>query len=91
MHDYHDDEVVEILQVTQKSMAADSRLLIVEQILDNPPDPFAVAADVFISTIGGKERTLEDFKLVTSRAELEITQVYKTPGSDVGVIECKKA
>ncbi|KFH40298.1 Demethylsterigmatocystin 6-O-methyltransferase-like protein [Hapsidospora chrysogenum ATCC 11550] len=90
LHDYGDDEVVGILEQTQKSMANDSKLLIVEQILDNPPDPFAAATDVFISTIGGKERTMDDFEHVTSRAGLRIVKVHRSPGSDVGIIECEK-
>lgn len=71
-------------------MANDSKLLIVEQILDNPPDPFAAATDVFVSTIGGKERAMDDFEHVTSRAGLRIVKVYRSPGSDVGIIECEK-
>jgi hypothetical protein len=72
-------------------MAADSRLLIVEQILDFPPLPFAAAADVLISTIGGKERTMDEFESVVSRAGLKISQVCRTPDSDVGIIECQIA
>lgn len=70
-------------------MAKDSKLLIVEQILENPPNPFAVAADVFISTVGGKERTMEDFEYVTSQAGLKIVKVHRSPGTDVGIVECE--
>ena len=72
-------------------MAADSRLLIVEQIIGNPPSPFGIASDVFILTIGGKERSAEDFQALASQAGLKVNEIFYTPGSDVGVVEIVKA
>lgn len=91
LHDYGDDDCVEILEQIRKAMAPDSRLLIVEQVLGNPPSPFAAANDVWMATIGGKERPLESFDAIASRAGLKIAKVHPTPGSEVAVIECKKA
>ncbi|POR37888.1 Demethylsterigmatocystin 6-O-methyltransferase, partial [Tolypocladium paradoxum] len=58
LHDYGGDDCVKVLEQIRKAMADDSRLLIVEQVMGNPPSPFAAANDVYISTIGGKERLL---------------------------------
>lgn len=90
LHDYGDDECVSILQQISAAMAPDSRLLIVEQVMGTPPSPFAAMADFLMATIGGKERSLETFRAITSKARLMIEAVHRSPGSDVAVIECVK-
>ncbi|KND92354.1 Demethylsterigmatocystin 6-O-methyltransferase [Tolypocladium ophioglossoides CBS 100239] len=82
LHDYGDKDCVEILEQIRKAMAEDSRLLIVEQVLGNPPSPLAAAADVYMSTLGGKERTLEGFEAIASLAGLRIAKV--APNSGLG-------
>lgn len=71
-------------------MAPDSRLLIVEAILRNPPSTFAAGADLILATLGGKERTLEGFCDITTKAGLEILQVCTEPGVEGAVIECAR-
>ena len=71
-------------------MADDSRVLIVEQALTNPPTARAATADVLMSTLGGKERTVEMFQVLAMQAGLTIVQVYPSPDSDYVVIECMK-
>lgn len=90
LHDYGDKDCVEILQHIQRAMAEDSRLLIVEQILPSQPSAGASATDIFMMTLGGKERTLEGFRSITSDAGLEIVKVHGPEGSDLALIECKK-
>lgn len=72
-------------------MAPDSRLLIVEQILDITPHPLTTAGDIVMCTIGGKERTLEGFHLVTKPAGLRISSVTREMEGDIASIECVKA
>lgn len=74
-------------------MAADSKLLIVEQVLSNPPAPFAAGTNVMMATIGGKERTREDFEAILSPAGLKIAKISTvSEGNASGsVIECVKA
>lgn len=79
-----------MLKHIQAAMAADSRLLIVEQVLDNPPNGHASALDVMMAVIGGKERTLEKFGEIAAQAGLRIVKSHETKGSDVAVIECAK-
>ncbi|UNI21335.1 hypothetical protein JDV02_007334 [Purpureocillium takamizusanense] len=90
LHDYGDDVCVEILQRLRDAMVEDSRVLIVEQVLSDPPLPLAAATDVYMATIGGKERTLQDFHEIAARAGLAIVTAHPAPGSDVAVIECRK-
>ncbi|KAK3358090.1 O-methyltransferase-domain-containing protein [Lasiosphaeria hispida] len=91
LHDYGDEECVVMLQRISDAMAADSKLLIVEQILSNPPSAFATAADIAMLVIGGKERTIAGFKDIVGRAGLKILQVYRNKGTDATLIECAKA
>lgn len=70
-------------------MSLGSRCLIVEQVLSNPPSAIAAASDLLMGMQGGKERTLEGFRDVASRAGLVLREVYPAGGkSDVAVIEC---
>jgi hypothetical protein len=73
-------------------MAADSKLLIVENILSNPPQPFNAAMDILMSLIGGKERTAEGFHAIASAAGLKVEKIWVSPDrEDVAVVECSKA
>ncbi|KAF7552917.1 hypothetical protein G7Z17_g3958 [Cylindrodendrum hubeiense] len=91
LHDYGDTDCVEILEQLQKAMAKDSRVLIVENVLGDPPSALSVANDIIMATIGGKERSLETFKDITGRAGLQIVKLHRSVGSDFAVIECQKA
>ncbi len=71
LHDYGDADSIDILQQISDAMAQDSRLLIVEQILSDPPSALGAAADMFMATIGGKERTLQNFHEIANAARSE--------------------
>jgi hypothetical protein len=91
LHDYGDEDCIVILRRISAAMATDSRLLIVEQVMSNPPSAFAAAVDIGMLIIGGKERTIECFKDIAERAGLKILQVYRNQGVDAALIECVKA
>lgn len=90
LHDYGDDAAVEILRVVRDAMAEDSRLLIAEQMLADPPKPQATAIDLIMLNIGGKERTRAMFDSVIAAAGLEVVGYHAIPGSEHGVLECKR-
>ncbi len=90
LHDYGDEDAVDILRQISGAMAADSRLLIVEQVMTSPPAAFAAAANIFMGSLGGKERTLDDFRAITAAAGLEVQKVWPNPGTEAAVIECVK-
>ena len=91
LHDYGDDECVGILRVIRDAMADDSRLLVVEQILDNPPKPLQAAIDIYMATISGKERSEQGFRKIAEAAGLKLVKVWKAQGADAGVVELAKA
>jgi len=91
LRDYSDDESVVILKYLSAAMAPDSKLLVEEPVIGNPPSRFPTMVDVILATIGGKERTLEGFRDITGRAGLKITAVSSTERSDMSIIVCEKA
>ncbi len=87
LHNYSDNECVTILQHMAKAMAADSRLLIVDVLVDDPPTARQTTFDMMMMIASGKERTLASFQSIVGRAGLRITQV--SPYAKlVAVIEC---
>ena len=91
LHDYGDEDCIEMLRHIADAMASDSRLLIVEQVMNNPPSPMSAAADLIMATIGGKERTLDNFERIVAEAGLQIQGVFGNPGTDASLVECRKA
>ncbi|KAF7556981.1 hypothetical protein G7Z17_g1040 [Cylindrodendrum hubeiense] len=90
LHDYGDEDSVKMLKQIQFAMSTDSRVLIVEEVLHNPPSPMASATDIFMATLGGKERTLDNFVTIASEAGLRIVETHRCKGSGIAVIECVK-
>jgi len=90
LHDYSDDACVGILQKISDAMAADSRLLIVEQVIGDPPSAFAAASNIFMTSLSGKERTLDCFRGITARAGLKVLKAHWAPDGEAAVIVCVK-
>lgn len=68
-------------------MRGDSRILISEQITENPPPVFSAFKDYTMLSLGGKERTLENFNQVAEAAGLKISGVFPDRGTPHAVIE----
>lgn len=71
-------------------MEPDSRLLIGETVLSNPPTRAATMVDLLLSTIGGKERTIEGFGELVRQVGLKISSVSLAPHGNFAMIECQK-
>ncbi|OOG00737.1 hypothetical protein ASPCADRAFT_492 [Aspergillus carbonarius ITEM 5010] len=91
LRDFGDDECVSILQHVVAAMAPDSKLLIADTVTGNPPSWFPAMLDFFLSTIGGKERTEEEFRKITARAGLRITGIHYSDKAEFAMIVCEKA
>ncbi|KAK3317962.1 S-adenosyl-L-methionine-dependent methyltransferase [Apodospora peruviana] len=70
-----------------QSSPAASRILISEQLNTSPPPLYSAFKDYTMLAIGGKERTLEQFRYVADAAGLEVTTVYRDRGTPHAVIE----
>ncbi|KAJ0339414.1 hypothetical protein COL154_009951 [Colletotrichum chrysophilum] len=91
LRDFGDDEAVDILKRVVDAMAPDSKLLIADTVATNPPSFLVAAIDFFLSTMGGKERTEEEFCNIAVRAGLKVTGVHYSDISEFAMIECEKA
>ncbi|KAF5012399.1 hypothetical protein FDECE_1528 [Fusarium decemcellulare] len=91
LHDYGDTTCITILRHLAEAMAKDSRLLIVDQVVGNPPSQMAAHFDFVMMTIGGKERTAKDFERLTKEVGLRILKIHEKAGAPLAVVECVKA
>ncbi|KAK2020473.1 S-adenosyl-L-methionine-dependent methyltransferase [Colletotrichum zoysiae] len=90
LHNYGDDAVVNILKLITEAMSLDSKLLIAEQVISNPPSAHAAALDLLMLNVGGKERTRDAWARVISAAGLAIINIWSSAGGPHAVIECVK-
>lgn len=102
MRDYSDPVCVEILQNIARSLSPEARILISEQVTpEGPPSAtseastqqmYAAFKDFSMLPIGGKERSLSQWRSVAAAAGLEISRVHMDPkGTPHGVVELKLA
>ncbi|KAK3389720.1 S-adenosyl-L-methionine-dependent methyltransferase [Podospora didyma] len=85
--DYSDSVLTNILRNIAQSMRPDSRLLIAEQLTVTPPPVYSAFKDYAMLTIGGKERTLEQFNAVGAAAGLRVSGVFRDSGTPHAVVE----
>ena len=73
-------------------MPAHGRLLLVEQLLDESPDPVRTAFSDLTMLImaGGQERTTDEYLALLTAAGFDLTRTVST-GSDVFLIEAVPA
>jgi hypothetical protein len=91
LHDYSDENCAEILRNVANAATSDSRILITEQIMNNPPNPLSAQTDLCMLSIGGKERTAKNFHDLAAASGLKVQGIHQAKGTSVGVIECVKA
>lgn len=97
LHDWSDQQSTRILQHLCDAMGTDSRVLICEQLMTDPPTALNVQADLMMLNIGGKERNQKCFEKITQAAGLKIVKIHRLPnaenvkGGEFAMIECAKA
>ncbi|MCB1116510.1 MAG: hypothetical protein KDK71_08575 [Chlamydiia bacterium] len=91
LHDWDDARAVQILQNCHKAMNENSRLLIIEVVLqDGAQSLYANSMDLLMLAItGGKERTLSSFKDMLHKSNLTLEKVHPTT-TEFSIIEVKK-
>ncbi|KAK3690325.1 O-methyltransferase [Podospora appendiculata] len=92
LHNYADPVTVNILRHVAEAMAPDSKLLLQEDIAENPPNRESAWLDLLMLGFGGKQRTLDNWERVLGAAGLEIASIAsgKGPWKSLRVIECVK-
>lgn len=90
LHDWDDEQCVRILDNMRQAMPAHGRILITEIVLE-PGKPIGhphrfIDMEMMVS-LGGKERTAEEFGDLLCRANLRMEQVHPIEGSFFSVVE----
>lgn len=91
-HNYSDEVSKNMLRIIVDAMAEDSRLLIQEDVLDNPPHQWAAYLDFMMLGFGGKQRTLKNWEQLVGSVGLRIASVTRGEGpwKSLSVIEAVK-
>jgi hypothetical protein len=90
LHNQSDDTCVNILSHLAAALPGDdprARIVILDQIVSDPPTPRNAAADLIMLNIGGKERTPECFEAIGRRSGLRVVKIHRLPGVEVGAVE----
>lgn len=92
LHNYGDAVSTNMLRVIASAMAPDSRLLLQEDVMENPPNHMAAMLDFMMLGFGGKQRTLQTWEQVVGDAGLRIASISRGQGPwrSLAVIECVK-
>ena len=91
LHDYGDGICIRVLSRLADALPRDdrrARVLIMDQVVSDPPSPGNAAADLVMFNIGGKERTPHNFDYIVREAGMRVVKIHRRAGTEVGVVEC---
>ena len=88
-HDWDDASAIEILRKCRAATADTGRLLVVERVIRprNEPDRAKFADLYMLVTLGGRERTAEDFERLYTEAGLRLANIIRTGSPPYDIIE----
>jgi hypothetical protein len=92
MHDYSDANCIKILKRLADAMTADSVVLIADMVLSattHEADLPAVAMDVAMLVMGGKERSEDGFRKILEPAGLELVKVWRASFGAGALVEAR--
>jgi hypothetical protein len=80
IHDWADDESIQILSAIRRDMPQHARVLLVESVVPSSPDPhLSKALDIVMMVLpGGKERTKEEYADLAAKCDLRLKRVVET-------------
>ncbi|KAI9730840.1 MAG: hypothetical protein M1834_005558 [Cirrosporium novae-zelandiae] len=90
LHDWTDTQCHTILSHLSSAMSPDSRLLVVERVMEEPSSERTAWFDLTMMMIGGKERTENEWRELLGGEGLDIVKIWKNEGTDVCLIEAVK-
>ena len=87
IHDWNDDDAVTILRNCRKAMNPDGRILLVETVIPPINEPcFGKWLDLMMLSVGGRERTEEQYRQVFQQADLRLNRSIPTE-HEISIIE----
>jgi hypothetical protein len=83
IHDWNDEQALQILQNCRRAMSPDSKLVLIEFLLEEQQEPDishrVAKEDLFMLVItGGRERTAEQFRALLAQAGFRLTSIIPT-------------
>jgi len=93
LHSYYDSVCVEILKNTVSAMVPDSRLIVCDFLVPDrvqaggPQEVYWM--DFTMMCVGGKERTLEEFRRIFDAAGLDLVKIYPSGIGATCMIEAR--
>ncbi|MCI5051827.1 MAG: hypothetical protein MRY21_01660 [Simkaniaceae bacterium] len=91
LHDWNDDQALQILRNCTASMHEKSKLLIIEVVLlPGDQSKYANCMDLLMLAVtGGKERSLMEFERLFDQSDLKLTKIYQTE-TEFSILEVVK-
>ncbi len=91
LHDFYNSTCVDILRNTASAMGPDSRVVVCDMLVpdkvdvDGPQDIYVL--DFALMCVGGKEKTLREFRSIFDQAGLELVHVYPSAVGSTVMVE----
>ena len=81
IHDWDDDQVLQILRNCRRAIPSNGVLLVVEMGLSEPNQPsMGKIIDLYMLVLtGGKERTTDEYRSLLDRSGFRLNRVVPTP------------
>jgi hypothetical protein len=91
LHDWNDDECVQILSNARRAAAPGARLFVIEHVVPGPEEPhFAKLFDIHMMCWGtGRERTRAEYAALAERAGWDHRAAWIAAGSLISVLEMR--
>jgi hypothetical protein len=93
MHDWNDEECLQILSTMHRAAPQHGRVLIIEHVVPGPDTPhFSKLFDIhMLIMLTGRERTLEEYTALLEEAFWQYSQTWYPASKMLGVVEGVKA
>jgi hypothetical protein len=93
LHDWGDEDCVDILSTVHEAAPADARLFVVEAVVPGPEQShFAKKLDVaMLAHMGGRERTRAEYASLFERAGWTLADQWVPPEGPMQILEVRKA
>lgn len=83
LHGWDDDRGAELLGVIRRTMPDDGRVLIAEGVVAPPNEPGMKLMDLLMLSMGGRERTEEEWRTLLRAGGFELTAIRQAPFGNV--------
>jgi len=93
IHDWSDEHCRTILTLMRKTLPKDGRVLLCEMVVTDEPGPTPAKLldiEMLVMTVGGKERTEQEFRELFAACGLKLSRIVPT-GRPISVIEAVPA